>query len=216
MVFILSKDFPKEFEIPELEDNWRNYRAYLASVKDKMPPSAHAFATAEWHYDDEYPQWPHDGDFEWIKTRVGSSGEWRDELWASLLKWNSQLHEQQPESNAGEAYEQWVESWDAANLEWRRGTTANSPSDNLDILIRVATREYLGVHLNGYLDLLYKRVHYYSLSAVVGDWRYDEVRLSDDGLVVHEIELGSGTHWLIECEDIETEWQQHNDPDRPV
>jgi hypothetical protein len=31
------------------EDNWERYLAYLESVRDRMPPSAYALASAEWH-----------------------------------------------------------------------------------------------------------------------------------------------------------------------
>jgi hypothetical protein len=35
-----------------------------------------------------------------------------------------------------------------------------------------------------------------------GDWLYDEIRLSERGLVLHEVEFSSNGHWLIECKDI--------------
>ena len=39
-----------------------------------------------------------------------------------------------------------------------------------------------------------------------GDWLIDEVRVSDRGLVIHEIDFSSGSRLLIECKDIEHEW----------
>ncbi|HUS13586.1 MAG TPA: hypothetical protein VM536_01030, partial [Chloroflexia bacterium] len=54
------------------------------------------------------------------------------------------------------------------------------------------------------LELEYQDVQRYSLSASIGDWRYDEVRYTDASTVVHELELVSGTYWLIECTDIVT------------
>lgn len=40
-----------------------------------------------------------------------------------------------------------------------------------------------------------------------GDWLIDEIRLSDRGLVLHEILFSSGARWLIESEDIEYTWE---------
>lgn len=35
-----------------------------------------------------------------------------------------------------------------------------------------------------------------------GDWLYDEIRLSQRGYVLHEIEWSCGSRWLIECGDV--------------
>lgn len=70
----------------------------------------------------------------------------------------------------------------------------------------------LGAYHDGYLDLKYKNVRGYSLvksaeySDCHGDWLYDEVRLSENGRVLHEIEFWLKASWLIECEDIEFAW----------
>jgi hypothetical protein len=39
-----------------------------------------------------------------------------------------------------------------------------------------------------------------------GDWLVDEVRLSDRGLIVHEILLSRGSLWAIEATDLRYEW----------
>jgi hypothetical protein len=70
----------------------------------------------------------------------------------------------------------------------------------------------LGAYHDGYLDLSYKNVAQYELKKSDswdshGDWLYDEVRLSESGLVLHEIEFRNQTVWLIECEDIEFNWK---------
>lgn len=39
-------------------------------------------------------------------------------------------------------------------------------------------------------------------------WQYDEIRLSESGHVVHEVEWSSGSRWLIECADVTYEWTQ--------
>lgn len=69
----------------------------------------------------------------------------------------------------------------------------------------------LGAYHDGFLDLKYKNVTQYALSKTDnwedhGDWLYDEVRLSENKLVLHEIEFHSQTNWLIECKDIEFVW----------
>jgi hypothetical protein len=74
----------------------------------------------------------------------------------------------------------------------------------LDITIRM-----LGAYHDGYIELTYQRVHSYRLGSKGsshGDWLYDEIRLSERGLVLHEIEIG-GTAWEIESEDVVYEWK---------
>jgi len=72
----------------------------------------------------------------------------------------------------------------------------------------------LGAYRDGCIELLYPQVFRYRLSVDDGkrghrDWRYDELRLSDDGYVIHEIEwygrneIGS---WVIEASDVEYKW----------
>ncbi len=41
----------------------------------------------------------------------------------------------------------------------------------------------------------------------MGDWLYDEFRLSDNGHLLHEIEWADGGRWLIEADDIEFDWR---------
>src|SRR6185436_736288 len=69
-----------------------------------------------------------------------------------------------------------------------------------------------GAYHDGHIELTYTAVQDYSL---VGgkksgsghhDWLYDETRLSDRGLVLHEIEWSSGSRWLIECGDVSYKW----------
>jgi hypothetical protein len=67
----------------------------------------------------------------------------------------------------------------------------------------------LGAYHAGYIELLYPRVFAYLLNledSEMGhhDWRYDELRVSDQGRLIHEIEWccsrGKG-RWLIEASD---------------
>jgi hypothetical protein len=72
----------------------------------------------------------------------------------------------------------------------------------------------LGACHDGYIELRYRNVATFKIDAFNvktghGDWRYDEFRLSNTGLLIHEIEWSSNvdtSNWLIEAEDIEYEW----------
>jgi hypothetical protein len=62
----------------------------------------------------------------------------------------------------------------------------------------------LGAYHDGHIEIEYLNVKRYSIGCEFpahGDWEQDEIRLSDEKGVIHEIEIG-GTNWLIECEDI--------------
>jgi hypothetical protein len=72
----------------------------------------------------------------------------------------------------------------------------------------------LGAYHDGHIELLYPLVFGYRLSVYNGerghrDWRYDELRLSARGHVIHEIEwyrLNEIGSWLIEASDVEFRW----------
>lgn len=76
----------------------------------------------------------------------------------------------------------------------------------------------LGAYHNGHLELRYKNLQeyvfktykdFFSPEKLNGflhhDWLRDEIRLSENGFVIHEIEWFNA-HWIIECEDIEHKW----------
>jgi hypothetical protein len=76
----------------------------------------------------------------------------------------------------------------------------------------------LGAYHDGQIQFHYDGVRSYSLEISPdctlppfgvghGDWIADEIRLSDRGLVAHEIRFSSGSRWLIEAADIEYSWQ---------
>lgn len=71
----------------------------------------------------------------------------------------------------------------------------------------------LGAYHDGRTRLRYKNVHgaRISLSDARGgptEIYRDEIRLSDTGLVLHEIEFLAGDSWLIECEDMDQQWEE--------
>lgn len=74
----------------------------------------------------------------------------------------------------------------------------------------------LGAYHDGHIELVYKRVQNYTLTKHMHkwmsginqghhDWLIDEIRLSDQGFVLHEV-MFDGAHWLIECEDVAYTW----------
>jgi hypothetical protein len=90
-----------------------------------------------------------------------------------------------------------------------------SRKDERGVGIRI---RLLGAYADGYIELRYRGVVRYrcelwpkkpSEGRGHADWRYDEFRLSDGGLLLHEIEWWSnqptGT-WLIEAADVEHTW----------
>src|SRR5919202_1729543 len=101
---------------------------------------------------------------------------------------------------------------------WVEALTISEPASGerqeqrrIDIHVRL-----LGAYHDGHIDLYYRDVRSYTLELPAspsrikighGDWRDDEVRLSERGLVLHEIVFVGGSHWLIECEDIQYEWR---------
>jgi hypothetical protein len=96
-------------------------------------------------------------------------------------------------------HDAWVES--VAVIE--TGSGERQENRSLDIKLRL-----LGAYHDGHIELEYKNVFRYNLGSTGeghGDWMYDEVRLSEAGHVLHEIEIG-GTTWVIECEDISYGW----------
>ena len=75
----------------------------------------------------------------------------------------------------------------------------------------------LGAYHDGHAEIIYKEVNSYCLSMPAtskpprtsvghGDWLVDEVRLSERGLVEHEIRFSQGASWLIECGDLIHKW----------
>jgi hypothetical protein len=76
------------------------------------------------------------------------------------------------------------------------------------------TVKLIGSHQDRIIELRYPRVFSYHFSVHSGergqrDWRYDELRLSERGHLIHEIEW-YGSHpigsWTIEASDVEIGW----------
>lgn len=96
-------------------------------------------------------------------------------------------------------------------LEWARfgepATGKRREVRRLDLRIRL-----LGAYHDRYIEIYYPEVFSYALKNPTAegghwDWRYNEVRISEGGHVLHEIEWagapGASAHWIIEASDIE-------------
>lgn len=93
--------------------------------------------------------------------------------------------------------------------------------EEVDGAVVICTR-LLGAWHDGYIELTYSNVQSYKIERLGtgitvgphGDWRYDEFRLSENGLLLHEIEwatLDDTAHWIIESADVEYSWQPAQD-----
>lgn len=100
---------------------------------------------------------------------------------------------------------------------WLESMTMSEPSHgdrsqyrSIDITLKL-----LGPYHDGHIEIVYKNVKSYSMIATLisweageghGDWMYDEIRLSEQGNVLHEIEWSRGSDWLIEFKDFAYQW----------
>jgi hypothetical protein len=101
---------------------------------------------------------------------------------------------------------------------WLESVTISEPASGDDCEERVTAIRVrlLGAYHDGFIELFYPRVFGYTFQSPVcarglGDWRYDEFRLSPAGHVIHEIEWAGfprneGARWIIEASDIEYQW----------
>ncbi len=78
-------------------------------------------------------------------------------------------------------------------------TIKESKKEGIEIIIKL-----VGAFHDRHLNLRYLNVDKYIIknNSHHGDLLRNEIRLSDDMKVVHEIEWGIDENWIIECEDI--------------
>jgi hypothetical protein len=95
--------------------------------------------------------------------------------------------------------------------------TAKPAENHLEIKVKLQ-----GAWHKDKMLLTYKNVEYYNLQksaltgvlaknfkrphAEHGEWLVDEMHISPEGLVIHEIEWASSASWTVQCEDIEFIW----------
>lgn len=80
----------------------------------------------------------------------------------------------------------------------------------------------LAAYHDAHIEFYYPQVYSYSFQAPAVmrghmDWRYDEMRLSQDNKLIHEIEWSGApfvaeSHWLIEANDVIYSWLPFNSP----
>jgi hypothetical protein len=102
-------------------------------------------------------------------------------------------------------HDAWIES-----LEFRElGSSDRQEKRELSLKLTL-----LGAYHDGRIEIYYPRVYAYRLDnsnsfSGHGDWRYDELRLSERGNLLHEIEWANGNafdSWLIEASDMTLQW----------
>ena len=106
-------------------------------------------------------------------------------------------------------HDSWVESVKIYNESLLGGRDG---SNSLELVA-------LGAYHDGRINIRYKGIHSVSFrisDAIGGPEIYrDEIRLSESGLVLHEIEFLGRENWLIECEDMEQNWDVVGLPTEP-
>jgi len=102
-------------------------------------------------------------------------------------------------------HDAWLEAFSLHELS----TGSRNESRMLSLSVRL-----LGAFHDRRIELRYPRIFSYNFNITHGergqrDWRYDELRLSDRGHLIHEIEW-HGSHstgsWIIEASDLEIDW----------
>lgn len=154
-----------------------------------------------------------------------------EEKWKKYADYLESVREHFPKSAFEFATAPWLRRFDdhrCPHDSWVESLTIREPSSgerhehrSLEIEVRL-----LGAYHDGHMTLSYREVQSYSLAGPpksiaphhVGhsDWLYDEVTLTKDGCVCHEIEFSCGGRWLIECKDIDWVWEPlENNPVGP-
>jgi len=145
-----------------------------------------------------------------------SVDEWRDG-WKAYCDYLESVKDRLPQSAYEFATAEWHYNFSdhkAPHDGWLEELIIREPASGerrqhrlLDIFIRL-----FATYHDGYIELTYKNVRSYSFekqaASFLGhkDWLYDEIRLSENGFVLHEIDWVNG-EWLIECEDVFYEWK---------
>jgi hypothetical protein len=151
------------------------------------------------------------------RDRPNNSDEEWQYGWTAYRAYLESVKSQLPQS----AYEFATASWHY-NFEdhrsphdaWLEAVEIREPSSgerrekrSIEIIARL-----LAAYHDGHIELKYSDVVTYSVASGVtdgsghGDWLYDEIRLSTQGHILHEIEWSHGGLWLIECGDVVYRW----------
>lgn len=111
-------------------------------------------------------------------------------------------------------HDAWVESLKIAEVSFGE----RRRNRNIEIHLQL-----LGAYHDGFIDLIYKGVKGYTLTLPEednsglntwhGDWMSDEIRLTEDGNVIHEVEFQVDGRWKIFFTDIEYKWTPFDESD---
>lgn len=155
---------------------------------------------------------------------IGATGEPEvfTRKWQAYARYLESVRESLPNSAFEFATAFWRHSDDHRGLHdsWVESLVVTEPSsgdrhENRAIEIQV---RLLGSYHDGYMTINYRGVQSYALETPLefklpplhvghGDWLSDEVTLSKQNFVLHEVELSRGSRWLIECKDIDWKWE---------
>jgi hypothetical protein len=150
------------------------------------------------------------------------SSERKEDLIGSYRRYQQYLHEREREFPPN--------AFSLATSEWYQDATdhrcphdgwlenliiSETPDSNRKRVTSIRTRLWAAYH-DGYIEFFYPNVFNYLIESPfcdsgVGDWLYDEFRLSDSGHVIHEIEWSArpnskGSRWIIESSDVQFMW----------
>src|SRR5262245_29350461 len=148
---------------------------------------------------------------------LNSHQEWQS-AWSKYCSYIESVREQLPDSayefatapyhydasDHRSPHDGWLES-----LIVREPATGDRKQNrSLEIDVRL-----MAAYHDGHIELSYSDVRRYSLQSGGqnelghGDWLYDEIRLSEQGFVLHEVEWARGGVWLIECGNVAYQWR---------
>lgn len=189
-------------DLPEDEQSYSewlrrvaSYREYLESIRDSLPAEAYAFANLQWSSDFNEHGHPHDTVVQDFELRTVYSG-------ARYATTKSELPYRLSRTRF-------------LKRRWQRGYLGKRYlGRDLDIFVRL-----FGAWYDGHIELTYKRVHAFSVSALdfvevgytspvtpASGWLTHEISLSERGYVVNQVRFDCGVFWRIECEDIIYRW----------
>ena len=152
-----------------------------------------------------------------IKDRPNNSHQEWQSGWSAYCAYLESVKGQLP----GAAYEFAAAPWHydfsddrSPHDSWLEALIVREPASgdrNEGRSVEISARLFAAYH-NGHIELKYSDVRGYSLFSGVTDgsghvdWLYDEIRLSERGRVLHEVEWSGGGRWLIECGDVVYRW----------
>lgn len=150
------------------------------------------------------------------KDRPENSYEEWQAAWAAYCAYLASIKDVLPEGAYDFATASWhynFEDHRSPHDSWLETLLIREPSTgerrqyrSVEIMLQL-----LGAYHDGFIEIKYLDVQRYSLIKISDgsghrDWLYDEVRLSEQRNVLHEIEWSQGNNWLIEAKEMTYKW----------